>query len=99
MNFELFCHPEFWEKPDQFDPDHFLPEKVNQRPKFAYFPFGAGQRICIGKSFALMEANIILAAIAQRFHIELAPNQSVEPDATFTLRPKYGIKVKVRKRH
>ncbi|WP_225893972.1 cytochrome P450 [Atlanticothrix silvestris] len=96
--FIIHRHPEFWENPDQFDPDRFLPEKVNQRPKFAYFPFGAGQRICIGKSFALMEATIIMAFIFQRFHIELVSHQSVEPDATFTLRPKYGIKVKVRKK-
>ncbi|WGV23218.1 cytochrome P450 [Halotia branconii] len=96
--FIIHRHPEFWENPDQFDPDRFLPEKVNQRPKFTYFPFGAGQRICIGKSFALMEATIIMASIFQRFHIELVSHQSIEPDATFTLRPKYGIKVKVRKK-
>lgn len=95
----IFRHPEFWENPDQFDPDRFLPEKVNQRPKFAYFPFGGGQHICIGKSFALMESTIILAAIAQRFHIELVPHQPIEIDPRFTLRPKYGVKVTVRKRY
>ncbi len=92
-------HPEFWENPEQFDPDRFLPEKVNQRAKFVYFPFGAGPHICIGKSFAVMESTIILAAIAQRFHIELVPNQPIEIDPRFTLRPKYGIKVTVNKRH
>jgi cytochrome P450 len=90
-------HPEFWDNPEKFDPDNFLPSKVNQRPKFAYFPFGAGQRICIGKSFALMEATIILAAIFQRFRLELVPQQ-IELDPTFTLRPKNGVKVKVWKR-
>ncbi|MBW4601378.1 MAG: cytochrome P450 [Calothrix sp. FI2-JRJ7] len=90
-------HPEFWDNPEKFDPDNFLPSKVNQRPKFAYFPFGAGQRICIGKSFALMEATIILASIFQRFRLELVPQQ-IELDPTFTLRPKYGVKVKVWKR-
>ena len=95
----IFRHPEFWDNPEQFDPDRFLPEKVNQRPKFAYFPFGAGQHICIGKNLALMESTTILAAIIQRFHIELVPNQSIEIDPRFSLRPKYGIKVTVRKRH
>ena len=90
-------HPEFWDNPEKFEPDNFLPSKVNQRPKFAYFPFGAGQRICIGKSFALMEATIILVSIFQRFRLELVPQQ-IELDPTFTLRPKNGVKVKVWKR-
>ncbi len=94
----IFRHPEFWDNPEQFDPDRFLPEQVARRPKFAYFPFGAGQHICIGKNFALMESTTILAAIAQRFQIELVPNQSVEVDPRFTLRPRYGVKITVRKR-
>ena len=92
-------HPEFWDDPEKFDPDRFLPEKANQRPKFAYLPFGGGPHACIGKKFALMESITILAAIVQRFHIELLPNQPIEIDPRFTLRPKYGIKVTVRKRH
>jgi cytochrome P450 len=92
-------HPEFWDNPEQFNPDRFLPERANQRPKFAYLPFGAGPHTCIGKNYALMEAITILAAIVQRFQIELLPNQPIEIDPRFTLRPKYGIKVTVRKRH
>jgi cytochrome P450 len=92
-------HPEFWDNPEQFDPDRFLPEQVNQRPKFAYLPFGAGAHTCIGKNFALMESMMILAAIAQRFHVKLVPNQVMEIDPRFTLRPKYGVKVTVQKRH
>jgi cytochrome P450 len=95
----IFRHPEFWENPEQFDPDRFLPEQVERRPKFAYFPFGAGQHICIGKNFALMESTTILAAIVQRFQIELVPNQSIEVDPRFTLRPKHGVKVTIRKRY
>ncbi|MEB3215909.1 MAG: cytochrome P450 [Nostocales cyanobacterium 94392] len=93
--FMIHRHPEFWENPEQFNPDNFLPEKVNQRPKFAYFPFGGGKRVCIGQNFALMEATIIIALISQRFKLELLPNQQIEIDPTFTLRPKNGIKVKV----
>ena len=95
----IFRHPEFWENPEQFNPDRFLAEKVKQRPKFAFFPFGAGQHICIGKNLALMESIIILAAIVQRFQIELVSHQPIEIDPRFSLRPKYGIKVRVRKRH
>ncbi|MBW4508505.1 MAG: cytochrome P450 [Scytonematopsis contorta HA4267-MV1] len=96
--FMIHRHPDFWENPDKFEPDNFLPEKINQRPKFAYFPFGGGQRICIGKNFALMEATIIIALMSQRFKLELVPNQQIEIDPTFTLRPKYGIKVKIWKK-
>jgi cytochrome P450 len=96
--FIIHCHPEFWDNPEKFDPDRFLPEKTNLRPKFAYRPFGAGQRICIGKSFALMQAALIMATMLQRFRLELIPNQPIELDTTFALRPKYGIKVKLWKR-
>ena len=97
--FMIHRHPEFWQNPDKFDPDNFLPEKINQRPKFAYLPFGGGKRICIGQNFALMEATILIALISQRFKLELLPNQNIEIDPTFTLRPKNGIKVKVCKRN
>lgn len=91
-------HPDFWENPELFDPDRFLPENTQQRHKFAYIPFGAGSHTCIGKSFALMESTTILAGIVQRFHIELVPEQPIEIDPRFTLRPKYGIKVILRKK-
>jgi cytochrome P450 len=91
-------HPQFWEDPEQFNPDRFTPERVNQRPKFVYLPFGAGAHACIGKNYALMEATAILVGIAQRFQIELVPHQSMEIDPRFTLSPKYGVKVIVRKK-
>ena len=86
-------HPEFWEEPERFDPERFLPGRAAGRPKFAYFPFGGGPAICIGNHFALMEATLILATIAQRFRVELVPGQSIVPDTTFTLRPKPGVRV------
>ena len=91
-------HPDFWENPASFDPDRFVPEKTQQRHKFAYIPFGAGSHTCIGKNFALMESTTILARIVQRFHVELVPEQPIEIDPRFTLRPKYGIKVILKKR-
>lgn len=91
-------HPDFWQRPDAFDPSRFLPPNNQGRPKFAFFPFGGGPRICIGNQFAMVEGPLALAAIIQRFKFELVPNQRVEPDATFTLRPKYGVQMVVRKR-
>jgi len=91
-------HPDFWENPEQFDPDRFLPEQVAQRPKYAYMPWGAGPHICIGKNFAVMESIMILSAIVQRFQVTLVPNQSIEIDPRFTLSPKHGVRVTLQKR-
>jgi cytochrome P450 len=80
-------HPEFWEKPETFYPGHFAPEPVGNRPRYAYYPFGAGQRICIGKHFALLEATLVLAAVAQRYRVRQVPGQKVEVEWSGTLRP------------
>jgi cytochrome P450 len=84
-------HPDFWDNPDRFDPERFLPERAAGRPRFAYFPFGGGQRLCIGSHLAMMEAQLILATLAQRFRVRLVPGQPVELDPLVTLRPRYGI--------
>ncbi|MEL6555327.1 MAG: cytochrome P450 [Cyanobacteria bacterium J06621_11] len=91
-------HPAFWEDPEMFDPDRFLPEKAAKRPKYAYMPWGAGPHACIGKNLALMESLMIVSAIARRFHMTLLPNQPIEIDPRFTLRPKGGVKVTLKKR-
>src|SRR5207253_1592137 len=62
-------------------------------PRFAYFPFGGGPRYCVGASFAMMEATLLLAAIAQRFRLRMVPGHKVVPVPSITLRPKYGIKM------
>lgn len=84
-------HPDFWEKAEEFIPERFSPENAEERPKFAYFPFGGGARQCIGNHFALMEAQLILATVAKRFAPVLCENQNPELDPTFALRPKNGI--------
>jgi cytochrome P450 len=80
-------HPEFWEKPEVFNPDNFAPENMVGRPKYAYFPFGGGQRICIGNNFALLEAVLALAVIAQQYRLHLVPGQEIKPKMVGTLRP------------
>ena len=79
-----------WESPEVFDPDRFLPERVSDRVKGAYLPFGGGPRQCIGNNFALMEAQLILAAITQQYCLDLVPGKPVEAEALITLRPKDG---------
>ena len=91
-------HPGFWENPEGFDPDRFLPAAVAARPRYAYFPFAGGPRQCIGNSFALMEATIILATTLQRYRLDLVPGQRVEPEPTVTLRPVDGVRVTLQPR-
>ena len=86
-------HPDFWENPEQFDPDRFSRERSANRPRYAYFPFGGGPRQCIGNVFALTEANLILAAVAQKYRLRLAPGHRVELQPLVTLRPRYGLKM------
>jgi cytochrome P450 len=87
----------YWEMPADFDPHRFLPKRSANRHKMAYFPFGGGARQCIGNNLAMLEGELIIATIAQEYSFDLVANQEIVPDPTFTLRPKYGIKVKVRK--
>lgn len=91
-------HPEFWPNPEGFDPERFTPEAVRERHRFAYFPFAAGARVCIGNTFALLEAQLILAMIAQRFEIDLEPGRAIEPQALVTMRPRDGLWVRLRAR-
>jgi cytochrome P450 len=83
--------PSLWEEPEAFDPDRFSPERSADRPKFAYVPFGAGPRQCIGNQFALMEAHLIVATLAQRYRLRLVPGHRVEAWPLITLRPRFGM--------
>jgi cytochrome P450 len=86
-------HPDFWENPEGFDPERFSPERSTDRHQYAYFPFGGGPRTCIGNNFALMEAQLIIADIAQRYRLELVPGHVIEPQPMITLRSRDGILV------
>jgi cytochrome P450 len=86
--------PRWFPDPDRFDPLRFTAEAKASRPKLSYFPFGAGPRICIGEGFAWMEAVLIVATIAQRWKFELM-SRDVTPQASITLRPKGGVRMRV----
>lgn len=88
----------WWPDPGRYDPERFLGDKAKRRHRSAYLPFGGGRRVCIGTSFALMEATLITAILSQRFVFDLVPGHPVEPETTLTLRPRYGLKVTARRR-
>ncbi len=90
--------PRWWDNPEQFDPERFTSERSAGRPPLAYVPFGAGPRMCIGNVFALTEATLVLATIAQRYRLRVAPNYNVEPLPIFTLRVKGGLPMLLEKR-
>jgi cytochrome P450 len=91
-------HRTLWDDPDRFDPTRFLPGNNRERSRFAYIPFGAGPRICIGMQMALAEAVILLAALVQRYSLDLAPNQEVKLRHQITLRPEGGLRMILHRR-
>lgn len=90
--------PQYFAQPDLFDPERFAPENEKLIPRYAYIPFGAGARVCIGNSFAMMEARLILATIAQRYRLQLAPDQKVTLNPQITLSPKHGLPMHISQR-
>jgi cytochrome P450 len=90
--------PRFFPRPEEFLPERWTNEFEQRLPRFAYFPFGGGPRVCIGTSFAMQEAVLVLAGVFQQFHLGLSSGQKVEPWATLVLRPKNGILLQVERR-
>lgn len=88
----------FFPDPLRFDPLRHTPDAKASRPRFTYFPFGMGPRQCIGEAFAWMEGVLVLATFGQRWVMDLVPGHPVEPEPLFTLRPKYGMKMRVKPR-
>ena len=94
----LHRHRKLWEEPERFDPERFSPERSAGRSRFAYMPFGAGPRVCIGAAFAMQEAVLILATLAQRYRAVLVEGQDIQLQSRITLRPKGGIRMRVERR-
>ena len=92
-------HPRYFPDPERFEPERFTPEARKKRPKFSYFPFGGGPRICIGEPLAMMQGVLLLASILQRFRLTLLPDQTIIPEPGITLRPRYGIRMRLHARN
>jgi cytochrome P450 len=90
--------PRFFSDPERFDPDRWTPQTAAQRPKYSYFPFGGGPRQCIGEGLAWLIGLLVIATIGQRWQFALAPRQKIELEPLITLRPKYGIRMMIKRR-
>jgi cytochrome P450 len=88
-------NPKYYEEPEQFNPDRWTEQFKTHLPRFSYFPFGGGIRGCIGEPFAWIEGVIIIATIAQKWTMRLLPSQRIKLDPAITLRPRYGMKMKL----
>ncbi len=83
--------PRFYEAPAEFRPERWKDGLAERLPRYAYFPFGGGPRLCIGQSFAKMEAVLLLATMAQRFRLRPVPGERTTPQPSITLRPRNGM--------
>src|SRR6266568_2839249 len=90
--------PRWYDAPEEFRPERWEDDLLKRLPRFAYFPVGGGPRQCIGNAFALMEAALILATIAQKFRLRLVANHPVVPLASITLRPRHGVRISLESR-
>jgi cytochrome P450 len=93
--YTLHRHPDFWADPDSFRPDNFEPDRAGARPRYAYLPFGAGPRFCVGSSLGLMEAIFVLAVAARDLRLRLVPGREVTAEAMLSLRIRGGLPMTV----
>ena len=91
--YHIHRHSDFWTEPELFDPDRFTLANRQEQHRLAYMPFGGGQRLCIGKHLALIEGQLLLAMIAQKYELRLLPGHKLELEMTTTLQPRGGLKM------
>jgi cytochrome P450 len=94
--YTLHRHPEYWPSPDRFDPERFEVRRAGERHRYAYIPFGAGPRVCVGSSLGMMEATIVLATLARDVRLSTAPGHRVVAEPMLTLRARGGLPMTVR---
>lgn len=98
INVPIYCvhrHPEFWERPNEFYPEHFLPEAAKARDKFAYMPFSLGQHRCIGEHFALIEIQLVMMRLYHRYHIKVHADEPMQFLPLVTLKPMEAIHLQI----
>ncbi len=91
-------HQSLWERPNVFDPDRFEKERSAGRPRYAHIPFSAGPRVCIGGTFAAVEGVLALAALGQRFSLEIVDDENLMPKGLLTLHPSGGMRARLTRR-
>jgi cytochrome P450 len=91
-------HPEFWENPEAFDPERFLPERSHGRPRHAYFPFGGGPRLCMGVDMAMMEMMLIMVMVVQRYRVHLVSYHREELDCVLDMMPSHKVQATLQRR-
>jgi cytochrome P450 len=94
----LHRHPHFWQEPERFWPERFAPEHEAERPRFAYMPFAAGPRHCIGETLALYEMLVHLYKVARRYRLTYVPDQPLELEAQINLRTRYPLHMRLERR-
>jgi len=98
MIYLLHRHPDYWKQPKDFLPERWLDPEIENLHKYAYLPFAGGPRVCIGNSFAIMEANLLLATIAQRYRLRLIDGVEIKPAALITMFPRDGLPMRLEER-
>jgi len=95
LPYTLHRHPDWWQEPERFDPARFSPARSEGRHSYAYIPFSAGPRACIGIGMSMLEVQLVLAQLLPQFKVRTVPGHPVIPQPSVTYRPRFGVQVTV----